>query len=105
MPAASILDVIDEMLPSDTVKELLRLSNNNPDGREDRAKDLAAYILLPVGSYSKKYQDLKIGELTLKMDDEKVKLRIKQMNSDIKHEWARTEVFDRADEIAEEINQ
>lgn len=100
--AANLFDVIDDMLPSDTVKELLQLSNNNPDGREDRARDLAAYMLLPVSSYAQKYDDLKIGEITLKMDEETVKLRIKQMNSDIRHEWARRDVFERVNEIAAE---
>jgi len=100
----SLFELIGGALPSDKVQELLQLSNNNPDSRENRAKDLAAYMLLPVGSYSTKYDDMQIGDITLKMDAEKVTLRVKQMNSDITHEWARKDVFRRADEIADEVN-
>jgi len=101
----SLFEIIGDALPSDKVRELLQLSNNNPDSREDRAKDLAAYMLLPVGSYSHKYDDMQIGEIILKMDAEKVELRVKQMNSDITHEWARKDVFRRADEIADEVER
>jgi len=98
--SSPLRQLIEHITPEQTVLELLSLSDNNPDDRNDLMRDLAAYMVLPIGSYVRQHPQIKPAEIKLSWSGNKTVLKIEQFNQKEQHEFATEEIHERANEIA-----
>ena len=98
--SSPLKQLIEHISPDQTIKELLQLSDNNPDTRNELMRDLAAYMVLPIGSYVRQHPQIEPAEIKLSWSSNKTVLQIEQFNQKEQHEFATQEIHERVNEIA-----
>ena len=95
-----VKQLIEHISPDQTVLELLSLSDNNPDTRNELMRDLAAYMVLPIGSYVRQHPQIEPRKIMLSWESNTTTLEVEQFNQEERHEYATEEIHERANEIA-----
>ena len=95
-------EIARHLSPSDIVLELVNLSESNPDGRNDFMVDVAAHMVLPLGTYVREREEFAPNSLKLTWDRDKTVLEVEQYNQSNRYEFATREIHERANKIAQD---
>jgi len=100
------LKQIIEGIKTDSInQELLQASNNNPDTREDKMREMTARMLLPLSEQINQDPEFKPQEVKLELEKKKTGLEVKQGNSEASYTWTTRRILNVIDTLAEQYRK
>lgn len=103
-PPTPIQKLFEKITPGETVRELANLTQSNPDNQQELMQDLAAHMLLPLGSFIQKHNQLEPGQLTIEWKADKTILELSQYNQTQTWKWPTPDIHNRIDQIVKQAD-